>query len=550
MRVLSLFIVGAAFSCESDGKLKPNYWEQLNIQPLSRKEVLSTFEFEMAQPLAPPDEWSLQEYTLFPRPLGQIVENSNTRELHLRFGQGWWDAESWGSLPFNGSRSGGIGVELWAWIDGSSFEEAWKNWRKLVQLLGGYFCASFNFIDATQTTFPSDSILSPKGEVKNAWLMRGTLPAEPICTENLTPFLKLLPCQSNAGIASLLDGHTLFRSSWQSMGVDVWQKDNSIHLLQTVSSVANTGRCKKDPLPWHVPSSEMKCDSSKSFANDWTCFPSFEDHSSFKISDIFGKEIQGPCLFAPANRPAVRIHAPNSWLVNESPENREFLLAGDSANEGGTLDVELKTDNNSNVQRKEKPLLYVDRSFGGWGQQNGAIRTVFTNPEPVAISVNYLENLPWFMRLYLHTMVLEGDGTLTSTRYVPCKDRERPSQLELGMHLPAGAKFEVEYSFDKSLLYIEEYPPDANHGFEVPPGLAIAQTPMGTYEVRTSSLLLSLPVPDFSMPYNVIILTSTVMALAFGTVFNLVARDVVRETDVPKRESSLALLKTKILSKF
>lgn len=45
--------------------------------------------------------------------------------------------------------------------------------------------------------------------------------------------------------------------------------------------------------------------------------------------------------------------------------------------------------------------------------------------------------------------------------------------------------------------------------------------------MRTTSLLLSLPTPDFSMPYNVIILTSTVMALAFGSIFNLLVRRFV-----------------------
>jgi hypothetical protein len=42
--------------------------------------------------------------------------------------------------------------------------------------------------------------------------------------------------------------------------------------------------------------------------------------------------------------------------------------------------------------------------------------------------------------------------------------------------------------------------------------------------LRTPALLLSLPTPDFSMPYNVIILSSTVIALAFGSVFNILVR--------------------------
>jgi hypothetical protein len=52
-------------------------------------------------------------------------------------------------------------------------------------------------------------------------------------------------------------------------------------------------------------------------------------------------------------------------------------------------------------------------------------------------------------------------------------------------------------------------------------------TIVGGGVLRTPSLLLSLPTPDFSMPYNVIILSSTVIALAFGSVFNLVVRRFV-----------------------
>lgn len=57
--------------------------------------------------------------------------------------------------------------------------------------------------------------------MSNLHLLHGTLPREVVCTENLTPFLKLLPCKGKAGIASLLDGHKLFDSSWQSMAIDV-----------------------------------------------------------------------------------------------------------------------------------------------------------------------------------------------------------------------------------------------------------------------------------------------------------------------------------------
>lgn len=43
--------------------------------------------------------------------------------------------------------------------------------------------------------------------------------------------------------------------------------------------------------------------------------------------------------------------------------------------------------------------------------------------------------------------------------------------------------------------------------------------------IYTDTLLVSLPTPDFSMPYNVITLTCTVIALFFGSVFNLLIRN-------------------------
>ncbi len=43
----------------------------------------------------------------------------------------------------------------------------------------------------------------------------------------------------------------------------------------------------------------------------------------------------------------------------------------------------------------------------------------------------------------------------------------------------------------------------------------------------TPILLVDLATPDFSMPYNVIIMSCTLIALIFGSVFNLLTRRFV-----------------------
>lgn len=138
----------------------------------------------------------------------------------------------------------------------------------------------------------------------------------------------------------------------------------------------------------------------------------------------------------------------------------------------------------------------------------------------------------------MHTLSLSGPGSITQTFYRPALDRERGTQLELLIDIPATSRLDLTYDFEKAVLRYTEYPPDANRGFDVAPAvirvLSEGSTGGGQGEyLRTTSLLLPLPTPDFSMPYNVIILTSTVIALGFGSIFNLLVRRFVLVEEIP-----------------
>lgn len=113
--VLSLFVIP---SCASD------YHEQLVLKPLPLSALLASFNFRSNTTFS---EFEAHNFRFFPRSLGQILEYSGTKELHLRFSLGRWDAESWGVRPWSGTREGGTGVELWAWLDADS-EEEYAHW--------------------------------------------------------------------------------------------------------------------------------------------------------------------------------------------------------------------------------------------------------------------------------------------------------------------------------------------------------------------------------------------------------------------------------------
>jgi phosphatidylinositol glycan class T len=146
-----------------------------------------------------------------------------------------------------------------SWSSRRDEEEANMNrantrWFSLTNALSGLFCASLNFIDSTRTIRPV-KIFEPEGIHQKSTagklqLMHGVLPHEVVCTENLTPFLKLLPCKGKAGISSLLDGHKLFDASWQIMSIDVRPicTDDSactVEIEQTADMVLDLDRSKR-----------------------------------------------------------------------------------------------------------------------------------------------------------------------------------------------------------------------------------------------------------------------------------------------------------------
>lgn len=100
----------------------------------------------------------------------------------------------------------------------------------------------------------------------------------------------------------------------------------------------------------------------------------------------------------------------------------------------------------------------------------------------------------------------------------------------------------------KPFLRYTEHPPDAERGWDLPPAVFVPLIPRNASignadtseatvaDIRhggqprrmyTSVLLVDLATPDFSMPYNVIIMSCTLIALIFGSVFNLLTRKFV-----------------------
>lgn len=163
----------------------------------------------------------------------------------------------------------------------------------------------------------------------------------------------------------------------------------------------------------------------------------------------------------------------------------------------------------------------------------GHLHTHLTNTTENDLHVTLSDILPWSMSIFFHDMQVqleEGEIKTSSSphdyalSFVPAIDRKRPAQLELSFILPAKQAVRIILSFEKALMRIGEFPPDRHRGIDIPPALIYYKQErhqLNYHRMHTQNTVLTLPIPDNTMPFNVIMIVCTVVGVAFGILFNL-----------------------------
>nr|CAD7256332.1 unnamed protein product [Timema shepardi] len=455
--------------------------------------------------------------------------------------------------------------------------------------LSGLLCASLNFIDAANSLSP-ELTLRPAGVVDNkpvnsSYLRYATLPREIVCTENLTPWKKLLPCDSKD-------------TSCSKMAVELRQTVSLVYDIVIVGAGSQ----------------------------DWS------------LRKLFGMGLGGACPLATMSNIYIDITSNKTetpfQLVPPAPAVTTSIRGGYETILA-VYDVKsLKISSMFNVavvhtqipqvfNINSPPVIFANRYIVGYGQERGGIVTKIHINHWKSLNIVYLENIPWFLPVYFHTLKIVANGKeikpgklgsinfnpgmwtkidlmymniskYVMKQYIPGKERTRPYYLEVALKLPGRSVTEISIDFDYVFLKWQEYPPDANHGFYIGSAIITALLPVGknytglpqdgstitsrlahplmiinsVYELnpitffkicfsfnatregylvqlRTETLIITLPTPDFSMPYNVICLACTVVALAFGPLHNITTKRL-RLKDNESQSGPLLWIKTKI----
>lgn len=530
-----------------------SFTEELLIKPLYSEQVYAHLHFSTKWDTDLASE-TFHHTNLFPRALGEIIERHNVQELHLSLTAGLWRYEKWGYPVTNAAP----GAELWAWFKPDT-KDVDTNWKELASSLSGLICASLNFIDTPNSISPEYSF-RPSGVVNeqfvnSSYLRYSSLPREIVCTENLTPWKKLLPCGSKKGLASLLNSGYIHNTRYHSV---------AIHLRP----ICRDEKCELTSL---------EVQQSVALVYDYEILGKRE----WSIRRFFGQGLLGYCPLAKSSTVYVDTTSNSSSPFTLSPEPHEYVTSTRGGYDStfakynvppGAFSLSATYIGKQNVLLNSLPPLHANQYLTGYGQERGGIVTKVYNNHWNTLDVVVLQNLPWYVPIYLHTLAIKSNGKdlkPLSQKYIPGKLRKRPYYLELVLRLPPQSSTSISVDFEHVFLKWTEYPPDASHGFYIGSAVISSMLPLARnftglpqdgltiadsfnasrsgylVQVRTEAMVITLPTPDFSMPYNVICLACTVVALAFGPLHNITTKRLILKPQ--SDEKFLVRIKNKLL---
>jgi phosphatidylinositol glycan class T len=134
-------------------------------------------------------------------------------------------------------------------------------------------------------------------------------------------------------------------------------------------------------------------------------------------------------------------------------------------------------------------------------------------------TVQVVEILPPFIRPLWDTWTLTEKPLLSA---LP----DGSIMVQWNMTVSRDTELQVTLDYEPVLVPFQQFPADPNRGIELPPTQFIfeAECTLGSTKLYSSPLLLMPPVPDMSMPFNVISLTCTLYAFVIGSLANLLVR--------------------------
>ncbi|CAI5451629.1 unnamed protein product [Caenorhabditis angaria] len=431
---------------------KEEYWENLKLDRVSENELKAEFRFGASRENLKNE----RDFEVFPRILDELIEEYDVKYLLVIMGQGRWKDDKWGRKTQPGAVHG---AQVYADFEANSEEGADKKLRFLIEALNGILCTSLSQISLI--TSPQLEIFKrPKYSTSQQIFRRyGILSRETTCTENLTRLRKLLACRQS-GISILLHPSKLYDVLYHASHLIVKKNEKISEMEVGITAVFKN----KNPI----------------------------QGSNWLLSSIFESKLSSSCGIATKSQ----IEANNQIYDVKNLET--------------SFDIEITSKPISN----EAKLVKGWTSQGGSDQQNGILHISLQNGD-LDSKLEVSQILPYFVQPR-YAKISFKNCQITRKALQTSKNEKSSALLQYEIIIKSGEKCEITIPFDKKILRLDDYPPDANHGMHIPAAVIFVSQKSDSYTIHTNPILVALPVPDFSMPFNVICFVATAFALIFG----------------------------------
>jgi phosphatidylinositol glycan class T len=104
-----------------------------------------------------------------------------------------------------------------------------EDFKTSLNIISGYFCSSVSRIKP-------ETVFVKKSRVFTS------LHQESLCTENLQPFIDLLPCRDVSGLASMIRTEVLHKNEYYSMQIHFKKSKNNVILQAKIYLVNDLNR--------------------------------------------------------------------------------------------------------------------------------------------------------------------------------------------------------------------------------------------------------------------------------------------------------------------
>eukprot|EP00917_Polyrhabdina_sp_WS-2016_P032463 GHVP01069249.1.p1 GENE.GHVP01069249.1~~GHVP01069249.1.p1 ORF type:complete len:516 (+),score=107.21 GHVP01069249.1:39-1586(+) len=454
-------------------------------------------------------------FDIFPKEIAKIASLSS--EIHgfkISLSQGIWRDKFFGSPPLQ-IPPAGASIAILTKNSTNPQKQTFPNWfSPFLFQSTSLTCGSYALLEDTKKLH-----ITFDEATNDKWLI-GRLPQETICTENVVPWSKLLPCGLNGGIFSFIDTKKLAESQFKYLEIN-FEKETSDKKSKVKFSVG-----------W-IETDNVFNEKSRAI---------FKNLQKYSISDFFNKF---PNSCPPRSSLSVEI-----W----DEKRHNFFISN--------LESERLRRTNEKIQSRHYPMP-VDIQFEilrlqGFVERAGHRQRLKINNKgfvPYKVSLSIPRSNTW--KALYHTLSVEGQDSDGITLWkkdgpdliqysrlkvfqITTEDQRSNSFDSVSFEIPAQSQISLDLSLLGRHIPSSEYSSAIEKGMELIFGSAIIRPQMNISDALPPAELrilgagaLLIHIADESMVFNVIALACTAIMLVYTTMFETT---VSEEDYLPQEE--------------